>query len=168
MYLPWSRIDSYQCLACGTCCSYFSVPLRFTEAVKIARSFGWSKIESRKDKLFIRKVDGKCPFLIRSGPIGICYLQSIGMKPRACRLWPFHVYEKPEHGRSDEAVFPTKHGTFYVYLDPRCPGIKLGRPNEMFVRTLIEALEIWLGIRSEQVLTTSRSLQGRVLGVLWV
>lgn len=165
MYLPWSAISSYHCLACGTCCYHFAVPLRFNEAIKIARSFGWSNIENRKGRLFIRKINGRCPFLIHSGSLGLCYLQSIGIKPKACKLWPFHISERPEHGRSDEAIFTTKQGTFYVYLDARCPGVKLGRPDEALVSTLIEALEIWLGIRDEQILTTSRFPQGRILSL---
>lgn len=155
MYLPWSSIGSFKCLACGTCCSHFAVPLRANEALALARMFGWHVIEARKGKLFVRKDGRRCPFLVRLGPSEVCYLQEIGLKPRACKLWPFHVFKNPEYGRREEAALSSKYGTFYVYVDARCPGVTLGRPGDLLVSTVIEALEIWLGVRTRQHLTTS-------------
>lgn len=125
------------------------------EALTLARMFGWHVIEARKGKLFMRKNGSRCPFLVRIVPSEVCYLQEIGLKPKACKLWPFHVFKNPEYGRGEEAAFSSKYGTFYVYVDARCPGVTLGRPSDLLMSTVIEALEIWLGVRAEQHLTTS-------------
>ncbi len=155
MYLPWSSIRTFRCLACGTCCSHFAIPLRPSEALAIARIFGWHRIEARKGRLFIRKDEGGCPFLVKMISLGVCYLQEIGVKPRACKLWPFHIFRNPEYGRREGAAFPSRYGTFYIYVDTRCPGITLGRPTDALAAAAMEALEIWLGVRTEQSLTTS-------------
>lgn len=155
MYLPWSSIGSFRCLACGTCCSHFMVPLRASEALSIARIFGWDHLEVRKGRLFIRKHGRACPFLVRRGSLRVCLLQEVGIKPRACKVWPFHIFRTPEYGKREEASLSTRYGTFYVYVDPRCPGISLGRPTDTLLDAVVEALEIWLGVRTEQCLTTS-------------
>jgi Fe-S-cluster containining protein len=152
MYLPWSYIHSFECNACGICCSHFSVPLRPNEALEISRKLGRYYVEIRKDRFFLRKEGRSCPFLLSSH---LCYLQMLGMKPRACKLWPFYIFKNPEYGRREEAAFSSKLGTFYIYLDPRCPGIAIGRPTEKLMSAIEEAVEIWLGLRREQVLTTS-------------
>ena len=154
MYLPWSYIHSFECDACGICCSHFSVPLRLDEALEISRKFGRDYVEIKKDRFFLRKGGRDCPFLL-SSHMSLCYLQLLGMKPRACKLWPFYIFSNPEYGRREEAAFSNKLGTFYIYVDPRCPGITIGRPSERLINAIDEAVEIWLGLRREQVLTTS-------------
>lgn len=155
MYLPWGSVSSFKCSACGTCCSHFAIPLRFNEGLAIARLLGWQHIEVRKGRFFVRKEGRGCPFLVSLGPFGVCYLQGIGLKPRACKIWPFYVLKDPEYGKVEEAAFSSKYGTFYVYVDTRCPGIVIGRPSDALVEAVREALEIWLGLRIEQSLTTS-------------
>ncbi|MCS7103671.1 MAG: hypothetical protein NZ992_07320 [Candidatus Korarchaeum sp.] len=127
-----------------------------SEAFAVARIFGWCHIEVRKGRFFLRKDRGRCPFLSKLGPFELCYLQEIGVKPKACKIWPFHIFENPEYGKKEEATFSSKYGTFYVYVDSRCPGITIGRPNDMLVNTVLETLEIWLGVRTEQFLTTGK------------
>ncbi len=156
MLLPWRRISNFTCYRCGLCCFYFRVPLKSYEALKIAEAFGLDKIAIIGGKEYIEKEEGKaCPFLVsRNGKL-MCSLQDIGLKPVACKLWPFHVYKRPEYGRDEEAYFQHKLGGFYVYVDQRCPGVSLGKPNQKLIRTVEEAIDIWLGIREEQLLTTA-------------
>ena len=78
------------------------------------------------------------------------------MKPVACKLWPFIPLTKPKYGRDQEAAFEHLGERFYVYVDPRCSGITLGRPSSHLVqRVLPELIELRLGIRTRQNFTTS-------------
>ncbi len=156
MYLPWSRVRDFECYACGICCYYFRVPLQLHEALAIAKTFGPSTVTLLGGKQYIAKDDGEpCPFLVKLGGRQLCSLQDLGLKPRACKLWPFRIYKKPEHGREEEAYFSHRLGEFYVYVDQRCPGISFGRPTPRLISTIEEAVEIWLGLRKEQTLTTA-------------
>lgn len=163
MYLPWSRVSDFRCYACGLCCYRFQIPLKPQEALSIERLFGPGYVTSVAGKLYIRKEEGgPCPFLVERNGKLVCHLQDLGLKPKACKLWPFRIYHKPEYGRAEEAYFSHRLGSFYVYVDQRCPGIKLGRPKPRLIKTIEEAVEIWLGARSNQLLTTAilRPFQG--------
>ncbi len=156
MLLPWSRISNFVCYGCGLCCFYFRVPLKPYEALRIAKVFGPDKISIVRGKEYIAKEEGEpCPFLVNRNGKLMCSLQDIGLKPVACKLWPFHIYRRPEHGRDEEAYFQHRLGGFYVYVDQRCPGVFLGKPTQKLVKTVEEAIDIWLGIRKEQSLTTA-------------
>lgn len=156
MYLPWSRVYDFKCYACGLCCYHFQIPLKPHEALSIERVFGPGYVTSLTGKLYLRKKEGDpCPFLVERNGKLVCYLQDLGLKPKACKLWPFRIYNRPEYGRAEEAYFSHRLGGFYIYLDQRCPGVKLGRPTSHLIKTIEEAVEIWLGVRSEQILTTA-------------
>ena len=79
------------------------------------------------------------------------------MKPKACKLWPFKVLSWPKYGRPSEAYINYMGYPLYIYVDPFCPGIKWGVPTPSFVSSVLkEAIEIALGIRTEQEHTTSK------------
>ncbi len=162
MLLPWSRVSDFTCYECGLCCLHFKVPLKSYEALKIAKVFGPDKITIIKGKEYLAKEEGEpCPFLINRYGKLICSLQDIGLKPLACKLWPFHIYKRPEYGRDEEAYFQHRLGSFYVYVDQRCPGISLGKPTYRLIKTIEEAIDLWLGVRKEQLLTTSTNVASR-------
>ncbi len=78
------------------------------------------------------------------------------MKPVACKLWPFIPLSKPKYGRDEEAIFEHSGERFYIYLDPRCPGITYGKPSvHFFQKVLPEVVELRLGTRTHQDFTTS-------------
>ncbi len=162
LYLPWSRVSDFVCLACGLCCYHFRVPLKPHEALSIARTFGPEFVTSIAGRQYISKDSGEpCPFLVRENGAYLCLLQGLGMKPSACKVWPFMIYRRPEHGRAEEAYYSHRLGSFYVYVDQRCPGIRPGRPTPKLVRTIDEAIEVWMGMRGNQIYTTA-SLTGRI------
>ena len=113
-------------------------------------------MDSVAGRQYIRKREGEaCPFLIESNGKGLCYLQSLGMKPSACKIWPFRIYRNPEHGRSEEAYYSHRLGGFYVYVDQRCPGVKPGKPTPRLMKAVDEAIEVWIGVRRDQLYTTA-------------
>ncbi len=151
--VPWRLVADWRCLACGACCTRFRIPLRPDEAVSIAKIMGEWAVEVRGGRPYLARVGGRCAFL--SGD-GRCLLQPLGLKPRACKVWPFSVSREPEHGRRDLARFEHLGRTWYVYADPRCPGLRLGEPKDRLVEEVIpEVVEIWAGVRREQEASTS-------------
>lgn len=137
-YIPWQDIHSWECRACGKCCKYFSVPLSSYEYVQITRFYGPDVVNLGTGRTYLRKRrDKRCIFQFISG---LCGLQHTGMKPIACRLWPFLVSKKP--GKDPEkAVFTYREKDFYLYLHSFCTGITLGEPSEYFISILSEAIE---------------------------
>ena len=112
-----------------------------------------SPLKTIAGKVYIGKEPGaKCPFLFRAGGRELCSLDLMGVKPVACKLWPIYVYERPVHGQAEEAYISYR-GSFYVYFDARCPGVKRGRATPKVEQTVKEAIDIWLGVRKEQRLT---------------
>jgi hypothetical protein len=63
---------------------------------------------------------------------------------------------KPEFGYANEAVLPCGEHELFVYADPMCRGLRYGSPTLEFCNyTLMEFVEIALGLRSYQLKTTS-------------
>ncbi len=130
--------------------------LKPEEWLQLVELYGPHVAEVGHGKFYLkRRPDGSCVFLTRVGDKWVCGLQD--MKPKACKLWPFKVVSWPKYGRPAEAYFEYMGHPFYVYVDPYCPGIKWGTPTPSFVsKTLVEAVEIALGVRTEQEHTTSK------------
>jgi len=100
-----------------------------------------------------KKSDGSCLFLYNSFGKWFCGLQHT--KPRACKLWPFKLSNKPRYGRPREAAFDYRGRRLYIYVDPFCPEIRWGKPSERTVYHVIpEFIEITLGLREKQVYST--------------
>jgi Fe-S-cluster containining protein len=155
LFVPWRYIADWTCIACGKCCTFYSVVLSFPEWLKIVKNYGIDKTVSGVDKLFItRKNDGSCVFLYKLSNTHLCGLQF--MKPKACKLWPFKVLTKPKYGYVNEAVYSYGGGRFFIYADSSCSGLVYGEPTEKFAKyTLNEFVEIALGRRKDQFKTTA-------------
>ncbi len=139
-YIPWRYVRSWECLACGTCCKRFVAPLTTYEYIMITRHFGHFVVEMSGAKPRLRSLQNGCIFLAE----GLCSLQALGMKPLACRLWPFAVREKPLKAYSHErALFEYRGSEYYVYIHSACRGIGKGNPAT-FRLAIQEAVEISL------------------------
>lgn len=158
-YVPWRKISSWRCLACGICCSRFKVPLRSYEYARIFQIFGSEVIRlHHSGKPYLKKSNGSCVFQDTSG---LCLLQPLGLKPVACKLWPFAVRQRKIEGKHNrEAAFHHKEKKYYVYVKPSCPGINQGRPPQL-TSTLHEIVEISLNPTKPQENTTSKHPEQR-------
>jgi len=154
--IPWSEVHSWSCIACGQCCIGYRVPLKMDEYVRVAKRYGHGVFEFGLGKVYLKHGFGdRCIFQHPSQGRWVCALQAI--KPLACKLFPFRVYSKPIYKRGDKSAYTHRERTLYVYLDPSCPGIAVGRPRERFLRkTLPEVVEIGIGLRWKQKYTTSK------------
>ena len=158
--VPWRHVASWSCLMCGKCCREYRVVLKPEEWLRLLELYGPSVVEVGHGRFFLkRRPDGSCVFLMHVGDKWVCGLQD--MKPKACKLWPFKVVSYPKYGRPHEAYFEYMGRPLYVYVDPYCPGLSWGTPTPAFVAgTLVEAIEIALGIRTEQEHTTCKLPEG--------
>lgn len=153
--IPWSQVKSWTCIGCGNCCK-LTVQLTTQEWLDLTRLYGSALIEQSIDGFYMRKtIDGQCPFLRIFADRWICNLQP--MKPLACKIWPFKILDTSRYGYHNEAYFKYKNKDFYIYAYPQCHGISYGKPSEQFAyRTLPEFIEIRLGLRREQLYSTSK------------
>ena len=153
--IPWRRVENWFCIACGDCCKEFKVPLSAYEATRLASIFGYEYLELGLRGYYLKKrQDKRCVFQVYSNGRWICGIQ--GLKPLACRLWPFIISERPRYDYKDEAEFEFRGQRFYVYLNPYCRGIIYGKPSSMFINKVIpEFIEISLGLRRNQEFSTS-------------
>jgi Fe-S-cluster containining protein len=152
--IPWRKVENWLCVACGDCCREFRVPLRAYEAAKLANLFGYGCLELGLGEYRLRKrPDGRCVFQVYTGGKWICGVQCI--KPLACKLWPFFISDKPRDSK-DEAEYEFKGYRFYVYVNSFCRGVVYGKPSNIFAKRVIpEVIELSLGLRREQCLSTS-------------
>jgi|Deesub1362A_J573_1020465.scaffolds.fasta_scaffold00053_119 hypothetical protein len=143
MKVPWSRIASWHCTACGKCCREYRVPLTFWEYLRF-RSIG--AVEEKKGKYYLRKVGKRC--LFQDGRF--CSVQK--RKPVACLVFPFVVKSRGE----DSALFWYNDEEYYVYVDTYCENVVLGKPDIQLKKRIIEAIQISTGTRRfSEVLTFS-------------
>lgn len=154
-YIPWQYISDWKCISCGDCCRLYSVVIDFTEWLGIIKNYGVEHTVSGLDKLYIcRRNDGSCSFLNNNSNVSFCGLQF--MKPRACKIWPFKVLSKPQHGYPSESLYVYRGKQLFLYADPMCRGLRLGKPTFEFANfTLAEFVEIAAQIRHNQLRTTA-------------
>jgi len=154
--IPWSHVKYWSCIACGICCKGYDVVLGFNEWVNVVRTYGVGVTEPGISKFYLRKKDdGTCIFLYKLSDIWLCGLQQ--MKPRACKIWPFKIHDKPKFGRPNEASYTYIGRKLFIYVDSSCLGTRWGNPTQEFTyKTLPELVEIALGIREKQYYSTSR------------
>jgi len=154
-FIPWQYVADWKCISCGTCCRLYSVVIDFREWLGIIKNYGIEHTVSGLDKLFInRRTDGSCFFLKNCSNICLCELQH--MKPRACQLWPFKVLPRPQYGSASDALYVYHGKPVFIYADPMCRGLKLGKPTLEFANyTVGEFVEIAAGIRGQQFRTTA-------------
>ncbi len=155
-FIPWRKVESWACSACGECCRWFKVPLMVDEHAFVLSTFGPFYIDLDVDLTYLaRRLDGRCIFQFPSCGRWFCGLQKT--KPLVCKLWPFIVTRRPRHGHSELASFGDGYFKCYVYVDPKCRGIRWGEPSSMMVeRILPEVLKISLEKERGQTYSTSR------------
>ncbi len=146
MKVPWKRVHSWKCLACGSCCKVYKPRLTFYEYLRLPKQY----VEERRGKYYIRKINGVCPFQYGN----LCMIQE--KKPLSCKLFPFSIYERGE----DEALFIYKGEEYYVYVDTFCKNLKLGKPSKEFINAIVEAIKIYKGEKTTPELITSRRALG--------
>jgi Fe-S-cluster containining protein len=88
----------------------------------------------------VRKVRGRCVF---QDDEGLCNAQRLGLKPLACKLWPFMVFKEPRRRFEAEASFRHQGRESFVYVDTAfpCNGLNKGNPEELPL-ILAEAVEV--------------------------
>ena len=146
MDIPWRKVHSWHCTACGSCCNEYLVPLRAYEYLRL-KSTGF--VMEKYGKFYVKKICKKCPFQYKN----LCILQG-SLKPTACKLYPFKIRKRGD----EKAEFEYKGDVFYVYVDTFCPNVKLGRPTESLKRMIIEAIQIYLGEKREVEDITAKNL----------
>jgi len=157
--IPWRMVRSWSCSGCGEiCCSRYRVPLTLREWIKLTQLFGAGVAEFNLNALTLRRrPDRSCIFLYPFQGRFLCALQ--GMKPLACKLWPFKIGRQPRYGYAEESSFPFKGKIFHVYLDSTCRGITFGEPTPALAERIIpEFIEVFLGLRENQVYSTMSPL----------
>ncbi|RLI75477.1 YkgJ family cysteine cluster protein [Archaeoglobales archaeon] len=136
MHVPWRRVSSWHCTACGECCERYRVRLTTYEYLKL-RATGF--VEEKAGRFYIKKFGSKCPFQYGN----LCMLQN-KLKPSACRLFPFVVRKRGV----EEAYFEFEGESYYVYVDTFCPNLKLKsdtKPSKKIIPLIIEAIKIYKG-----------------------
>ncbi|MGQ9760170.1 MAG: YkgJ family cysteine cluster protein, partial [Candidatus Methanomethylicaceae archaeon] len=154
-YVPWSKMMDWFCVACGSCCKEFKVPLRAYETTLLSNLFGYRCMEPDVGTFYLRRREnGRCIFQIYNDGKFVCGIQAL--KPLACKMWPFLVCEKPEYEFKEEALFEFRGERFYIYVHPKCRGLKYGPPTSNLIKkTIPEFIEIKLGLRRSQSRSTS-------------
>ncbi|PVX23779.1 MAG: hypothetical protein CW691_09645 [Candidatus Bathyarchaeum sp.] len=154
--VSWRNVKSWKCTECGMCCRDYHVVLNFNEWVNIVRKYGAQSTMPTVNKLLLgKKSDGTCCFLTCMGDNCICGLQY--MKPLACKIWPFKVFDNPKFGNPNEALYTYRNRNFFIYVDPACTGLTLGKPSPEFkYKTLPEFIDVAVGIRRKQLHSTSK------------
>lgn len=154
--VPWRYIESWNCLACGTCCKGFHVVLDFPEWINIVKNYGVDFTQPGISRFYLKhKNDGTCVFLLDNYGNWLCSLQH--MKPMACKLWPFKVSDQPKYGRPSEAAYNLTNMKLFIYADPSCPGLRWGNPAHEFAHTILpEFINLATGTRKKQFYSTSR------------
>jgi len=157
-FIPWRRVKSWECSACGECCKWFKVPLMMDEYAFMMNTFGCSCLDLDVGRAYLaRRLDGRCIFQFPSNGRWICGLQRT--KPLVCKLWPFILMGRPKYGRSELASFTDGYSKYYVYVDPKCRGLRWGEPSRTIAeRILPEIIRISLEKGRDQVYSTSRTL----------
>mgnify|MGYP000135474052 CR=1 FL=1 len=154
--VPWRLVHDWKCQACGECCRRYVVELTPHEYARITQAYGYSRVKTSMGKLFLRRgPDGTCLFLYRLGDRALCGLQPI--KPKACKLWPFQVFEQPPLTHPELSLYRYGRKEFHVFVVPECKGLIYGEPSPRLKEKILpEILEIKLGLRDRQLYSTSQ------------
>ncbi|MCS7122262.1 MAG: YkgJ family cysteine cluster protein [Archaeoglobaceae archaeon] len=135
MQVPWKKVASWHCTACGRCCYEYKINLRLYEYLKL-KATGF--VEEKFGKFYIKKIDGKCPFQVQN----LCILQK--NKPFACKIYPFRIFRKGK----EEALFEFNGEEFYVYVDVFCKNVLLKndlKASKLMIPLVEEAVKLYAG-----------------------
>lgn len=154
--IPWVEVNTWTCTACGLCCKGYRAPLKMDEYARITGRYGLGVVEVGLGKVYLRHgFEDRCIFQHPVMGRWACTIQDI--KPLACKLFPFRILSKPVYRRGDGSGYRYRGRIFHIYLDPNCEGIVIGKPSERFItHVLPEVMELGLGVRWKQRLTTSK------------
>ena len=154
--VSWRTIKSWNCTECGVCCKDYHVVLNFNEWTNIVRAYGVDTTMPTVNRLLLgKKGDGTCRFLTCRGDTNVCGLQY--MKPLACKIWPFKVFDHPKFGKPDEALYRYLDKNLFIYVDPACPGLTLGKPDVNFKHKILpEFVDVAVGLQRKQLYSTSK------------
>ncbi|WP_202319659.1 YkgJ family cysteine cluster protein [Archaeoglobus neptunius] len=145
MLVPWKRVASWHCNACGVCCRVYKPKLTLYEYLKL-RTTGF--VEEKAGKFYLKKVGGRCPF--QRG--NLCSLQQT-IKPLSCKLFPFVILKKG----SDDALFEFEDREYFVYADPFCPNLRIKRDCTPSVYSAVkEAIMLFEGRGEFKLLTSNQ------------
>lgn len=156
IYVPWSTVQSWECIACGWCCRRFKVPLRPVEYAKLSEFFGSAVIELKSfGKVYLLRRGNTCIFLQGT----FCALQPLDIKPLACKIFPFNVRPEPAGTKVQHSTFFYKGQRYSVYVNRQCKGLQFGIPTRAFRDLVIpEAIELFLNPQKLHRLLTSSFL----------
>ncbi|MEM4699780.1 MAG: hypothetical protein QXT74_02360, partial [Candidatus Nezhaarchaeales archaeon] len=104
----------------------------------------------------LKQVNGTCLF---QGEDGLCQLQPLGLKPLACKVWPFKVERAREGEASYEELFTYMGEDYRVLVHSECSGVGRGT-WEGLVEAIKEVIEIKRNPETPQRYTTA-DLRGR-------
>lgn len=159
--IPWPEVSSWSCVACGNCCRGYKVPLKMEEMVRIQNSYGPEVMDFGVGKAYLKNQrNRRCVFQKPLMNRWVCTLQ--GIKPTACRLFPFRIHNKPVYKRGDNAGIFFHGKQYYLYMDSDCRGIVSGNPGDRFRDQIVpEIMSIGIGLPVKQKYTTSKSIHWR-------
>jgi len=89
-------------LKCGNCCKGLEVGLTTYEYAKIRAMVPAAVKFDSYGGITLKKIGARCVFLNEHG---LCDLQPLGLKPSACKSWPFVVSREPKSDNRDDARF---------------------------------------------------------------
>jgi len=159
-YVPWQKIRSWICLRCGGCCRRFRIVITPREYALLSRFAEGLACMDNTGNLILRKVGGRC---VAQDRYGLCALQHLGMKPVACKAWPFTVFSHPKL-RNPEALFVHGGQEYSVYVDRAYPCIGMNRGNpEVLPLVIEEVIEIYERGYTAQFLSTSNFASSSLL-----
>jgi len=128
-YIPWKQVNNWICLGCGKCCYRYRIQLKDDETA-IIRKFWSDAVEEIGEQVYLKKIGKKCIF--QSGKS--CGLQPVGLKPMACRIWPFYVATKPASDwetQKYQAQFLCRGKEYFVYVNTVCNGVNRGTRSNL-------------------------------------
>lgn len=147
MLVPWRRVASWHCEACGKCCMEYKPRLTFYEFLKLRNT---GMVVEKGGRYYIRKIGRRCPF--QTGTL--CRLQD-RLKPLSCRLFPFSVRRRGE----ESALFEYMGEELFVYVDTFCRNVRLGIAGKNIEELVRDAVSIAYGKKKFGRLTASLPLQ---------
>jgi Fe-S-cluster containining protein len=126
------------------------------EFVRVTNRFGSDKVEYGLGKAYLRVNSNKrCIFQRPVMGRWVCTLQ--GMKPMACKIFPFRIYKDPVYRRGDNSHITFNNQKYHLYLDPACKGIIHGKPDQRFMNKVVpEIMRIGMGTAQKQRFSTSK------------
>lgn len=165
--IPWRSVKRWNCVECGKCCKDYHVVLNFNEWANIVKTHGLDTTVFSVNKLLLgKKNDGTCCFLTSNGDSYYCGLQY--MKPLACKIWPFKIFDHPKFGNPNEALYRYRNRGFFIYVDSACTGVSWGRPMPEFKNNILpEFVDVAVGLCRRQFHSTSKIHQVTPLVFRW-